>query len=80
MSLKPETVWRRLVLDSRLPAKIRVEALGQFRPSPHLLRKLLSDRSTPTKLRIAAARQYQLEVSRRELMKNARSTSIAKDS
>jgi hypothetical protein len=72
MGLKPSTVWRRLVLDARLPAKYRTEALGQFRPSLNLLRRLLSNPSTPTKLRIAAARQYQLETARRDMMKNAR--------
>jgi hypothetical protein len=70
MGLKPETAWRRIVMDTRLPVKCRVEALGQFRPSLHLLRQLLSDTRTPTKLRIAAARQYSLEIARRELMKN----------
>lgn len=67
-------------MDPKLAVKYRIEALAQFRPSLHLLRKLLSSASTPTKLRIAAARQYQLEISRRELMRNARSTSVAKDS
>jgi hypothetical protein len=50
--LDPQTVWRRLVEDKRLPCKARMEALEQIaRPSVELLRRLLASKSTPSRLR-----------------------------
>jgi hypothetical protein len=66
--LQPLTVWRRMALDARLPAKTRLEAFNQIsRPSLNLLRRLLSAKTTPSKLKLAAARKYELEVARKEL-------------
>jgi hypothetical protein len=46
--LKPETAWRQIVEDTRLPCKARVMALEQIaRPSVSLLRCLLAAKSTP---------------------------------
>jgi hypothetical protein len=73
--LKPDTAWRRIVEDSRLPAKARTMALEQIpRPSLALLRRLLAAQSTPPKLRLLAAQKYTLAVARKELMKRARQT------
>ena len=71
--LKPETAWRRIVEDTKLPGKHRLAALEQMRrPSICLLRRLLAARSTPAKLRLLAAHKYDLAISRRELLKNAK--------
>jgi hypothetical protein len=71
--LLPETAWRRIVEDTRLPAKLRLAALEQMRrPSLSLLRRLLAAKSTPPKLRILAAQKYDLAISRKELLKNAK--------
>lgn len=76
--LLPSTVWRRIVLDAKLPCKTRLEALDQLkRPSVNLLRKLLASPLTPGRLRLAAAKKYDLEIARREL--NARQEHPAKD-
>jgi hypothetical protein len=73
MSLRPETVWRRIVEDTKLAAKYRLTALEQMnRPSLRLLRRLLSAKSTPAKLRLLAAHKYDLAASRRDLLKNAK--------
>jgi hypothetical protein len=69
--LKPETAWRRIVEDKRLPCKARVMALEQIaRPSLSLLRRLLAAQSTPPKLRLLAAEKYTLAVTRKELTRN----------
>jgi hypothetical protein len=66
--LKPDTAWRRIVIDTRLPAKVRIAALSQIlRPSLNLLRRLLSQRTTPPRLRVLAAQKYSLAVARKEL-------------
>ena len=66
--LKPETAWRRIVEDTKLPAKARLMALEQIpRPSLSLLRRLLALKSTPAKLRILAAQKYTVVVARKEL-------------
>jgi hypothetical protein len=66
--LKPDTAWRRIVIDTRLPAKARILALEHIlRPSLNLLRRLLSQRTTPARLRLLAASKYTLAVSRKEL-------------
>jgi hypothetical protein len=73
MSLKPETVWRRMVEDTRIPAKHRLAALERMlRPSLSLLRRLLAAKSTPAKLRLLAAQKYDLAISRKELLKDAK--------
>jgi hypothetical protein len=71
--LDPQTAWRRLVLDSRLPARVRVAALNQLaRPSVNMLRTLLSAKSTPPKLRILACEKYQIAMTRKELNDRAK--------
>ena len=66
--LDPQTVWRRLVEDKKLPCKARMEALQQIaRPSVELLRRLLASKSTPSRLRMLAARKYELAMSRKLL-------------
>jgi hypothetical protein len=71
--LKPETAWRRIVENVKLAAKVRTMALEQIpRPSLSLLRRLLASKSTPSKLRLLAAQKYSLQVTRKELLKNAR--------
>ena len=73
--LKVATVWRRIVLDTRLPCKARVKALEQIaRPSLNLLRRLLRLKTTPPRLRLLAAQKYAVAMTRLELMKNARQT------
>ena len=71
--LSIQTVWRRIVLDTRLPCKARVKALEQIaRPSLNLLRKLLRLKTTPPRLRLLAAEKYAVATTRLELTKNAR--------
>jgi hypothetical protein len=66
--LSPDSAWRRILMDTRLPAKSRIIALEQIaRPSLNLLRRLLSQKSTPPKLRLLAAHKYTLAVARKEL-------------
>jgi hypothetical protein len=63
--LSPEAAWRRIVEDTRLPAKSRILALEQIaQPSLNLLRRLLAAKSTPLKLRLLAAQKYEIEISR----------------
>ena len=69
--LKAETVWARLVADTRLPAKSRIMALEQIaRPSLNLLRRLLAAKFTPPKLRLLAAVKYSIAMARKELTRN----------
>ncbi len=54
--LKPDTAFRRILEDSRLPARARIMALEQIaQPSLNLLSRLLSQRTTPPRLRLLAA-------------------------
>jgi hypothetical protein len=67
--LTADTAWRRILLNSRLPAKTRVTALNEIeRPSLALLRSLLFQKSPPSKLRLAVTKKYAVEVTRRELI------------
>jgi len=67
-SLKPETAWRRILVDKTSPIKCRVAALKHLaRPSLGLMRSLLSDPNTPGRLRFALAERYEIEVARKEL-------------
>ena len=69
--LKLETAWKRIVEDTRLPAKSRLMALEQIaRPSLNLLRRLLAAKSTPPKLRLLAAQKYSIAMARKELTRN----------
>jgi hypothetical protein len=70
--LDPQTVWKRLVEDKKLPCKARMEALQQIaRPSVELLRRLLASKSTPSRLRLLAAQKYDLAIARKELLREA---------
>ncbi len=72
-SLSPQSVWRKIVEDTRLPAKHRLTALERMiRPSLSFLRRLLAAKSTPAKLRLLAAQKYDLAISRKELLKDAK--------
>lgn len=65
--LSPDTAWRLIVMDTRLPAKSRIIALEQIaRPSLNLLRRLLSQKSTPARLRLLAASKYADAIAREE--------------
>jgi hypothetical protein len=71
--LLPDSAWRLIVMDTRLPAKSRIIALEQMaRPLLNLLRRLLSQKPTPPKLRLLAADKYTLAVARKELTHAAR--------
>jgi hypothetical protein len=71
--LLPDSTWRLIVMDTRLPAKSRIIALEQMaRPLLNLLRRLLSQKPTPPKLRLLAADKYTLAVARKELTHAAR--------
>ena len=70
--LSPDSAWRMIVIDTRIPAKARIMALEQIaRPSLNLLRRLLSQRTTPPRLRLLAASKYTLAVARKELLTHA---------
>jgi hypothetical protein len=70
--LSPDCVWRRIVIDTRQPARARIAALQQIaRPSLSLLRRLLSQRTTPPRLRLLAAQRYALAVARKELTRES---------
>jgi len=57
--LSPDTVWKRIVMYTRLPARAGIMALEQIaRPYLNLLRRLLSQKTTPPRLRLLAASKY----------------------
>ncbi|HWO36548.1 MAG TPA: hypothetical protein VNO32_47805 [Candidatus Acidoferrum sp.] len=67
--LSPDCVWRRIVIDTRLPAKARIIALEQIaRPSLNLLRRLLSQKTTPPRLRLLASK-YAAAIAEKEVRK-----------
>jgi hypothetical protein len=59
--LSPQTVWRRIAVDSRQPAKTSIAAFAQIvRPSRNLMRRLLSAKRTPARLRLIVAQKYDM--------------------
>ncbi len=69
-NLKPETIWRRILVDNKNAVKYRLQALEHLpRPSLCLLRALLSDPRTPVRLKVALGEKYEIALGRRELSK-----------
>lgn len=68
----PDAACRRLILNSRVPLKVRVAALSEMsRPSLAFLGRLMRDRSTPAKLLKLAIERYRVETLIRKKLKGA---------
>jgi len=70
---KPDTVARRVILNSKVSHRDRLAALKNFaKPSLRMLLQLLADPKTPGRLLALAARKYQIETARKEMWRHAK--------
>ena len=70
---KPDTIYGRLAENSRASVKVRLTALKAMgRPSLSLLMRLLHDPAIPPRLYSLAASRYELELTRKDLRRDAR--------
>lgn len=56
---KADAQWRKILLDTRCPVSVRLQALSQFNPSLYTLVKLLRAPGTPGRIRAAALAVYE---------------------
>jgi hypothetical protein len=68
----PETLYRKMVLNSKCPQHARISALRFLRdPTFALLKKLVDDPSTPGRLAAIAADMYATKVALKQIVKES---------